>query len=88
MKKDIDEKTISIFEETMANEIEHMANVQHLVDKMSKKQKLQEPLFYMFLLRVCMRKIYQNVNEEIYSDTIYQIMQDVAETEMFDKQLN
>tara|TARA_R100000773_G_C4217110_1_gene115627 strand:+ start:352 stop:603 length:252 start_codon:yes stop_codon:yes gene_type:complete len=68
-----------VFKEIMDNEVEHMAKTQHQVDKMLKKSDLEEPMYYLFLLRVCLRKIQSKVDSETYRETIYQVMCDVED---------
>ena len=67
-------ETKKLFYEAMDNRREHMAKIQADIDFSVRESGLEEPLYYIFLMRVAMRKLYENLDDESYSQAVFDLM--------------
>lgn len=82
-------KTKKLFYEAMDNRREHMAKIQADIDLSVRESGLAEPLYYIFLMRVAMRKLYENLDDDSYSQAVFDLMTMTAdETDQDNIELN
>ena len=82
-------KTKKLFYEAMDNRREHMAKIQGDIDLSVRESGLEEPLYYIFLMRVAMRKLYENLDDDSYSQAVFDLMTMTAdETDQDNIELN
>ena len=82
-------KTKKLFYEAMDNRREHMAKIQADIDLSVRESGLEEPLYYIFLMRVAMRKLYENLDDDSYSQAVFDLMTMTAdETDQDNIELN
>jgi hypothetical protein len=82
-------ETKKLFYEAMDNRREHMAKIQADIDLSVRESGLEEPLYYIFLMRVAMRKLYENLDDDSYSQAVFDLMTMTAdETDQDNIELN